>query len=175
MTTYARIDDDAVAEIYTPPGEFDNLPIEEQFHPDLTWVDLTGVSPTPEVGWSYDGTAFAPPPPPEPLTIKQQGEMLLRQPVTVHCTSIPALNADYWVDPATQAQITSVAASIAASLGLPGGGSTFNWSDVTGTAHAWPAPQFTDLAKAVMNFVYAAGQVAQGHSTTLPSSTLTIA
>lgn len=33
----------------------------------LTWVDITGITPAPAVGWSYDGTSFtAPPPPPLP-------------------------------------------------------------------------------------------------------------
>ncbi len=28
----------------------------------LEWVDITGLSPQPEVGWSYDGVIFTPPP-----------------------------------------------------------------------------------------------------------------
>ena len=40
--------------------------------PTLSWVDIAGVSPAPEVGWSYDGTDFtAPPPPPPPPTNDQ--------------------------------------------------------------------------------------------------------
>ena len=72
-------------------------------------------------------------------------------------------------------QITGSAAAISAGLGLPGGGAAFNWPDATGAAHPWPAPQFTAYARAVMNFVYAAAQVAQGHGTTLPSATIALA
>jgi hypothetical protein len=28
------------------------------------WIDLTGISPEPGIGWSYEGGVFAPPPPP---------------------------------------------------------------------------------------------------------------
>ena len=43
--------------------------------PALIWVDIIGVIPAPEVGWSYDGTTFtAPPAPPLPpvLTPRQK-------------------------------------------------------------------------------------------------------
>ena len=30
-------------------------------HEDLKWVDMTGISPQPEVGSSYDGQVFTPP------------------------------------------------------------------------------------------------------------------
>ncbi len=32
--------------------------------PALQWIDISGVSPAPDVGWSYDGATFTPPPPP---------------------------------------------------------------------------------------------------------------
>lgn len=31
-------------------------------HPSLTWHDLTGVSPEPEIGWTFDGQNFTAPP-----------------------------------------------------------------------------------------------------------------
>ena len=35
--------------------------------PPLEWVDITGIAPTPQVGWAFDGRNFtAPPPPPLP-------------------------------------------------------------------------------------------------------------
>lgn len=36
-------------------------------HEALKWVNLAGLSPQPEVGWSYDGAVFTPPPIPPPL------------------------------------------------------------------------------------------------------------
>lgn len=117
--------------------------------------------------------AYTPPPP--VLTVAQQAGVLLSEPVNIVCTSLPALDGAYAADQTSQAQITSIASAIAAGLGLPGGGATFDWYDSTGSSHPWPATQFTALAKAVMNFVYAANQVAMGNGTTLPSQTLTIA
>ncbi len=29
----------------------------------LQWVDIDGITPAPEVGWSFDGRDFTPPPP----------------------------------------------------------------------------------------------------------------
>ena len=64
MTTYARVLDDLVIELFEMPPIMADRPIEELFHPDVgSWVDITEVDPQPEPGWSYDGTTFAPPPP----------------------------------------------------------------------------------------------------------------
>jgi len=94
--------------------------------------------------------------------------------VTVQSTALPNLNADYPIDSLTTNQITSIASSINAGLGLPGGGTVFNWPDTGGVQHQWPAVQFTDFAQKVMNFLYAAGQTAQGYSNVLPSPILVI-
>lgn len=61
MSTYARIDNGTVAELFTPP---DGVSITDCFHSGLTWVEATaGVAP----GWTYNDTAFAAPPaPPAP-------------------------------------------------------------------------------------------------------------
>lgn len=131
-------------------------------------------------GWQInaDGTlgVYTPPPPtsPPPPTLQQQAAALLRGPVVITSTSVPALDGSYPIDQVTQGQITGIASAINAGLGLPGEGDTFNWPDTSGTPHPWPATQFTAFAKAVMNFVYAAAQVAQGNGDTLPSNTLTI-
>lgn len=36
----------------------------------LEWVDITGITPAPEVGWSYDGVSFSPPPAPSLSELK---------------------------------------------------------------------------------------------------------
>lgn len=59
---YAHIQDGAVFELFTPP---EGVAITDCFHPGMTWVDVTSVSPEPQPGWSYNGTAFAPPSAPE--------------------------------------------------------------------------------------------------------------
>ncbi len=39
--------------------------------PTFIWVDITGVTPVPKVGWLYDGTVFSAPPVVAPLTTDQ--------------------------------------------------------------------------------------------------------
>jgi hypothetical protein len=101
-------------------------------------------------------------------TTQQKGAALLAGPVQVNCTSVPEITSAYPIDAATLNQITTIVAAANAGLGLPGGGETFNWPDVTGAPHQWPAPQFIAFAGQVMNFVYASTQAAQGHTTELP-------
>ena len=56
-------------------------------HTSLIWVDIMGILPSPEVGWSYDGVMFtappAPPaPPPEsaaPLTAEELATHLIKK------------------------------------------------------------------------------------------------
>jgi hypothetical protein len=137
---------------------------------DAQWNDI------PTSQWAVQNGAlvhYTPPPPPPP-TVQQQAMALLATPVTVVCTELPALNGTYPIDQATQAQINGIASAIGAGLGLPSGGDTFNWPDVSFQPHQWPAAEFTAFAKAVMRHLYDCAQVAQGHGTTLPSTTLTI-
>lgn len=56
MRTYANIIDDVVYEKMDTDADITTL-----FHPDLVWLDVTPITPQPEVGWRYDGTEFAPP------------------------------------------------------------------------------------------------------------------
>ncbi|MFL9930867.1 DUF4376 domain-containing protein [Paraburkholderia sp. RL18-103-BIB-C] len=46
MKTYARIDNEQVAELFETDGN-----MAEMFHPAIVWVDVTLVSPQPVVGW----------------------------------------------------------------------------------------------------------------------------
>jgi hypothetical protein len=63
MTTYARIVDGLVWELFDMPAEMADRPIEELFNPDAgTWVDVTSTEPKPAFGWEYDGSTFTPPP-----------------------------------------------------------------------------------------------------------------
>ncbi len=57
MKTYARIQDHAVAELFTTDGDMSEL-----FSPALVWVDVTGIQGVSE-GCLYDGSTFAPPKP----------------------------------------------------------------------------------------------------------------
>ena len=53
--TYARIQDNAVAELFATDGDMTEL-----FNPALVWLDVTGIQGVSQ-GWLYDGSTFAPP------------------------------------------------------------------------------------------------------------------
>lgn len=143
---------------------------------DEVFAEFSGAPPEDMTrGATADGQpTWVPIPPPPPPTLQQEAAMRMSQPVTVESASLPDLNANYPIDDATRQQITGIASAINAGLGLPGGGETFNWPDVMIRVHNWPATQFMAFAKEVMNYIYACGQVAQGHSGTLPNQTLSI-
>ena len=56
MAKYARIDNGSVAEIFETEEDITQL-----FHPDLIWVDITNVDPSPEYGWIYKAKKFSRP------------------------------------------------------------------------------------------------------------------
>lgn len=99
--------------------------------------------------------------------------------VQVTSTGTPALNGTYAVDAVSQAQITSLSTGIAAGKPLPGGGSTFNYSDITGGQHAFNSTNFLDFAAAIEGYIYNFNQAliasVSGTPTALPSTALTIA
>lgn len=175
MATYARVLDGIVAELFTPP---DGVPIEDCFHADLTWIDC---SATPDVapGWTATETGgvwtFAPPADPAPPTLPEQAMALLTTPITVTSRSQSSVNGVYPNDDPTRSQITAIMTKVNAGNGLPGGSNSFNWPDIDGTRHDWRVAQFTDYANQMADFVYQAVQVQQGQSTTLPSTSLSIA
>ncbi|MFP0198087.1 hypothetical protein ACKJSM_23315 [Pseudomonas sp. PHC1] len=47
MKTYARVAENTVVELFSTAGN-----IVEMFHPDLLWVDITDVTPAPQLYWS---------------------------------------------------------------------------------------------------------------------------
>jgi hypothetical protein len=169
---YANIDaNGALLGFYTDTVNGTNIPTTAVSITAEQWQQWLGSSN----GYRWiDGTLtpFTPPPP----TIQQQAMMLLNSPVlTVNCTSLPALNADYLVDSASRGNITGIAVAINGGLGLPSGEETFNYPDTTGTSHPWPGDQFIAFAQGTMVYVYNLSQVAGGNSSAMPSSTLIIA
>ena len=107
-------------------------------------------------------------------TPAQQAAILLRQPVNVTCAAAPQIDGAYPLDQGTQLQITGIASSINAGLGVPGGMDTFNWPDASGQAHQWTGDQFVAFARGAMNYLYQLNQVAGGHGDVLPPDTIVI-
>jgi len=94
MKTYARLENNVVAEIILPQpydaespdwveGEPSRIgeetPIELRFHPSLVanMVDITGMIPKPQYGWVYDGAGFSAPAPyaPSPAEVLAQNTL----------------------------------------------------------------------------------------------------
>lgn len=95
--------------------------------------------------------------------------------VTLVSTADPSLNGDYLIDQNAKVVITAVQAGISAGVGLPGGLTAFPYTSVDGSDRHFNATQFTNFAKAVLNYSFDLSRCASGKSSTLPSSTLTIA
>lgn len=50
MGTFARIYEGKVVEIFEEPD--DGFTMEERFHPDLIWTEITDLKPGPQQGWT---------------------------------------------------------------------------------------------------------------------------
>jgi hypothetical protein len=63
MTTWARVADGIVRELFDLPAEWAEKKPADLFDPGLgDWVDVTNTAPKPDQGWEYDGSHFSPPP-----------------------------------------------------------------------------------------------------------------
>jgi hypothetical protein len=97
----------------------------------------------------------------------------------VTSTGTPALNGLYAMDADTQGNLTALSTGIAAGKPLPGGGTTFNYPDMSRAQHAFTGPQFLNLATAIESYIYVYEQAVAanlaGGSVAIPSNNLTIA
>lgn len=66
MTTYARVLDSTVREVFVMPVGLERVPITQLFNAAAgTWIDITALDPQPAYGWLYDGSNFSESPPAE--------------------------------------------------------------------------------------------------------------
>jgi len=112
---------------------------------------------------------------PTTIPLSQQALSALAVGITISSTGTPALNGAYVCDQISQMDIIAIETSISAGKGFPGGATTFNYPDVTGTMHSFTEANFTDFAAAVRDYVYALKSVIAGASTSLPAASTTIA
>ncbi len=109
-------------------------------------------------------------------SVQAQAETLLASTVTITSSGTPALNGQYTITDADQAHINAVVTNILLNGTFPRGTTTYAWPDSSGTLHTFPdVTTFKAFAIAVAGYVAALLQVVTGSSTTLPSSSLTIA
>lgn len=66
----------------------------------------------------------------------------------------PGLNGTYAVQDPDLNRISSISTGIAAGKGLPGGGETFYYADMSDNLHAFNATEFLNFAKSIENFIY---------------------
>lgn len=94
-------------------------------------------------------------------------------------TGTASLNATYAIDNDSATIISGVYAGIKGGDGLPGGGGTFAYGDITGATHNFDEAHFSAFAKAVRDHRYALTQAARveaaGGSPSWPATPVTIA
>lgn len=171
MAVYAHIVDGAVVELFTPPTGFT---IQDCFHADLVWVEITDSSLGIVAGWTYADGVFSPPVVVEP-SLQEQASGMLADGVILSSTGTPALNATYPCDPLTQSHIQAELWSILLGNKFADGTDTLVWPDRAGNNHTFTSiDQFKAFAVAVGSFVAALAKVQNGTLTTLPSASVTI-
>lgn len=144
---YRRVVDGVVTESFTTP---------EGFVIDECWpaaiVGQFVLKPDnvdPQQGWTYDGTTFAEPVPPEvPIDVQAQNELATRiaQGITVTSTGTPSLNCVMALDAKTMSEIGPVVMA-APVIGLPGDGDTFTYPDIDGVPRTFNEGQLNALYK----------------------------
>jgi hypothetical protein len=115
----------------------------------------------------------------------------ISQGLTITCASnssicTPAITGTYTVattfqrpnidNASAQTNITAIEAAIAAGRGFPGGGTTFNYFDMSGAPHTFTMSAWAEFATAMYNYSYSLQSalitLQHGGSATFPSSTV---
>lgn len=119
------------------------------------------------IGWSYTNGTFTAPAAPTP-TPDQQYAQVLASGVVVACAPgstvcASAMAGTYTIPAATgaqeniaaQANLNAIQTGInTPNVGLPGGGSSVSYYDMSGNAHTFTAAQFTEFSAAMLGFSY---------------------
>lgn len=151
-------------------------PAEFPVHESWTWIDVSGLSPTPQVGWSYKNGQFAAPPPPPAPPLPQQALQAFTLGLSVTSTANAALSGVYPVDSVTCDHVQSEVIALLLSNGttFADGTASVAWIDMEGALHTFNAAQFKSLALAIGAYVAALFKVMNGTLSSLPPNTATI-
>jgi len=123
--------------------------------------------------WAILGMTLVPyTPPPPKLSLQQQAQQALNNPVIITSTTNADLNGTYNNNEQVRAALMTVASQLNAGMGFPT--EPFYWSDVHNYPHEFTEIEFKAFTNAISNFTYANQQVLLGVSTTLPSNELNI-
>ncbi len=92
------------------------------------------------------------------LTPAQQAEAAIAAGLAIVSTSTPSLNGTFAIDGAAVQNIGGIYSGIKDGDGLPGGGTSFNYPDLSGAMHSFTGTTFPPFAKAVRDYLYALSQ-----------------
>ncbi len=147
--------------------------------PSWSWVDVSAVSPAPQVGWSAAETGgawrFTPPTAPPPPTLAQQAQAALYAGVAITSTGTPTLNGTYGCDPGAQANLNAIQTYINTNDKFPGSAGTYSYVDMNDAPHTFPTTAaFTAFATAIADYVSDLLHVELGVLGALPANAKTI-
>jgi len=168
MAIYAHVAGGVIVEIFTPPP---GMTIEQLFHSSLTWVDITGRNPQPQVGWNAvfnSGLWTITAPILSTPTPAQQAQAILGTSVQIVSSSQPSLTAIYPIDPESRVDVMAEMLSIAANQRFTNGQTTLGVLDIAGGVHTFDIPHYQSYATAIGQFVTVLKLVAAGTMNTLP-------
>lgn len=147
------------------------------FHPALVWVDVTAVSPAPQVGWTATETngvwSFAAPVVPAPTLAQQAGAALYAGMTLTLSGSLTLAATVFPCDPLTQAKIAGVATTINTTGGFPGGVSTYPMKDMAGAWHVFTLSQYKAVAGTIAAYASQLDVIVDGNplgATVLPAA-----
>lgn len=109
-----------------------------------------------------------------PVPLPKQAEAMLAGGLTISSTSGPSLNGTYAADPTTQVQIQAEIISLLQNKLFANGTTSLAYPDIDNEPHTFTSVQFQNFATAMGLFVSSITAVVRGHSTTLPSNSVTI-
>lgn len=174
MALYAHIVADVIVELFTPPN---GISINDCFHSALTWVDITGRNPQPEVGWtatSANGIWTIVPPIAPTLTPAQQAKNVLSTAVQIFSASQPSLSGVYPIDSDSRIIIIAEVVSISVNQAFTDGSTALQILDISNNTHEFDIPHFLSYAKEIGQFMTSLQMVAAGTSDTLPKQPVQI-
>jgi hypothetical protein len=174
MAVYAHVANGEIVEIFTPPNGID---ISDCFHSSMTWVDITGRSPPPQVGWTAmqaSGIWVMSPPAVASISPAQQAQGILGTSAQVVSISQPNLNGTYPIDAESRLNIMALMISIGTNKTFTDGSTVFNMLDIHGNPHAFDIDHFRSFATVIGDFVTALKMVSAGKTDDIPPQPLEI-
>lgn len=143
----------------------------------LLWVDVSAVSPAPQVGWSATQAngawSFAAPVAPAP-TLSQLAKGQLAAGVAVAFATSTSLSATYATTLAAQFKIASEASWLIKNGTFINGTASLVLVDATGVQRTFNPTQFAAFEAAYAPYVSAVDLVADSNAGTLPAAVLSV-